>query len=60
MAKKAKKRRGRPPTGKGLLIGVRLRPQQVKALDDWRERQPRPMSRPAALRKLAAMALLGK
>jgi hypothetical protein len=57
MSKKAK--RGRPPTGKGLLVGVRLRPRQVAALDDWRKRQPRPMSRPAALRKLAAMALLG-
>ena len=58
MAKKGK-RRGRPATGQGLLIGVRLRPQQVAALDDWRSRQPKAMSRPAAMRKLIAMALFG-
>ena len=51
--------RGRPATGQGLLIGVRLRPQQVAALDDWRSRQPKAMSRPAAMRKLIAMALFG-
>ena len=45
--------------GQGLLIGVRLRPQQVAALDDWRSRQPKAMSRPAAMRKLIAMALFG-
>jgi hypothetical protein len=54
-----KKRVGRPPTGKGLLVGVRLQPDLVELLDTWRTRQPRPMSRPAALRDLAAMKLLG-
>jgi hypothetical protein len=59
MAKKAKRRRGRPRTGKGLLIGVRLQPQQVAVLDDWRNRQMRPTTRPAAIRKLIAMQLFG-
>src|ERR1700752_572923 len=30
-----KKRRGPAPTGKGTLIGVRLQPDQLKALDRW-------------------------
>jgi hypothetical protein len=59
MAKKRKNKGGRPATGQGLLIGVRLQPKLVSAIDEWRERQPRPVSRPAAMRKLIAMALLG-
>jgi hypothetical protein len=38
---------------------VRVHDSLLAALDDWRQRQSRPMSRPEALRKLAAMALLG-
>ena len=51
-----KPRRGRPATGKGLTVGVRLQPHELAALDEWRRRQagPRPPSRPAALRRIAA------
>jgi hypothetical protein len=30
-----KKRRGPAPTGKGTLVGVRLQPAQLEALDAW-------------------------
>jgi hypothetical protein len=57
MTSKTKPRRvGRPATGKGLTVGVRLQPQEVAALDEWRLRlaSGRPFSRPAALRRIAA------
>jgi hypothetical protein len=59
MARKAKKRIGRPATGQGTPIMVRVQDRLLKALDDWIARQSQPMSRPEALRKLAAMQLLG-
>jgi hypothetical protein len=54
MAKKAKRRRGRPAIGKGVLIGVRLRPQHLAALDAWNEGR---MSRPEAVRRLMLKGL---
>lgn len=48
-----KRGRGRPPTGKGELIGVRLRPDVLARLDEWRTRQPGIPTRPEALRRLA-------
>jgi hypothetical protein len=42
-----------------MPITVRLHKSLLAALDDWIAHQPRPMSRPEALRKLAAMQLLG-
>jgi len=55
------RRRGRPATGKGFTVGVRLHAHEVAALDDWRRRQagPRPPSRPAALRRICA-AVIGE
>ena len=53
------RKRGPPATGKGLLVGVRLQPPQLKALDVWIERQPAKMSRPEAVRKILANALDG-
>lgn len=49
------KKRGPKPTGKGQLIGVRLQPDQLAALDAWiaQQDEPRP-SRPEAIRKLLA------
>lgn len=49
---KIKKRRGPAPTGKGWLLGVRIHPPQLKALDAWISAQPTPMSRPEAVRKI--------
>ena len=46
---------GRPPTGKGLLVGVRMHPNFLKVLDEWREKQKgRKLSRPEAIRQLRA------
>jgi hypothetical protein len=52
------KRMGRPPTGKGHPIMVRLQPNFLKALDRWRENQRRTLSRPEAIRQLAWLGLL--
>lgn len=50
-----KKRKGPAPTGKGTLIGVRLQPDQLAALDAWIDAQPEPKpSRPEAVRRLLA------
>ena len=56
---KKKKRRGPDPTGKGTLIGVRIHPPQLRALDTWISAQPTPMSRPEAVRKIIS-AVLGE
>ena len=52
-----KKRRGPPPTGKGELIGVRLQPPQLAALDQWIVRQESARTRPEAIRHLMDLAL---
>ena len=53
----ARKRRGPKPTGKGVNIGVRLQPEQLAALDAWIASQPKLLSRPEALRRLAARGM---
>jgi hypothetical protein len=51
-------RRGPPATGKGELIGVRLQPPSLSALDGWIAAQPGPqLSRPEAIRRLVEQAL---
>lgn len=47
------KKRGPKPTGIGTLIGVRMLPDLLAALDDWIARQtdPKP-SRPEAARRI--------
>jgi hypothetical protein len=61
MQRKQKKRMGRPPTGKGLLLGVRVHPNFLKALDEWREKQKgRKLSRPEAIRQLSWLQLLAQ
>ena len=47
-----KKRRGPAPTGKGTLIGVRLQPSHLKALDAWIASQDVPLTRPEAIRAM--------
>ena len=55
------KKRDRPTTtGTGDLIGVRVLPELMAALDTWIARQPVPKpSRPEAIRRLAQMSLEG-
>jgi hypothetical protein len=54
----AQKRRGRPATGKGQTIGVRVHPDLMGTLDAWIARQPDPKpSRPEAIRRLVAERL---
>ena len=48
---------GRPPTGQGVLVGVRLHPDQLAALDKWIGQQPNQMSRPEAIRIFVAAGL---
>ena len=50
------KRRGPSPTGKGILVGVRLQPTDLKALDGWIRRYEH-QSRPEAIRKLVRTGL---
>jgi len=52
------KKRGRPYTGgRGTMIGVRLPPDQLAALDTWVAQQPRPLTRPQAIRLMVQAAL---
>lgn len=51
-------RRGPAPSGKGLLIGVRLQPDLVEAIDAWIKLVEVPMSRPEAVRRLLGACLL--
>ena len=44
------KKRGRPATGVGTMVGVRLQPDQLAALDAWIARQAEKPSRPEAIR----------
>jgi hypothetical protein len=53
------KKRGPAPTGKGTLVGVRLQPDQLLALDAWIELQPDPRpTRPEAIRRLLKQSLV--
>ncbi len=55
------KRRGRPATGQGTLIGVRLQPDQLAALDAWIARQKDVgLTRPEAVRRILAKAVSGR
>jgi hypothetical protein len=47
-----KKRPGPAPTGKGTLIGVRLQPAYLVALDAWIAKQTTPVTRPEAIRAM--------
>jgi len=53
-----KKQRADAP---GTMVGVRLQPEQLAALDAWIETQPDPKpSRPEAMRRLAEKGLAGE
>jgi hypothetical protein len=58
IADKPKKKMGRPPTGIGKTIGLRLYPAMEADLDAWIDAQPGPKpSKPEAIRRLLAEAL---
>lgn len=44
------KKRGRPATGPGTSINLRLQASQLAALDNWIAAQPEPVSRPEGIR----------
>jgi hypothetical protein len=53
-----KRGRGRPPSGLGTPIQVRLKRDQLALLDAWIAKQPSPKpSRPAAIRSILSEAL---
>ena len=55
------KRRGRPATGKGTSLNVRLQPDQLGQVDHWIAGCPEPRpSRPEAVRLLLQRALSDK
>jgi hypothetical protein len=52
------KKRGRPATGRGELVGVRFQPAQIAALDAWCAAQPDPKpSRQEAIRQFLDQVL---
>jgi hypothetical protein len=55
--KRLAKKRGRPATGRGDTIGVRMLPDQIAAVDVWISRQPTSLKRPAAIRALVVKGL---
>jgi hypothetical protein len=52
-----RKKRGPPATGKGTLVGVRLQPDLLTALDEWAAARNHGLGRPEAIRQLLAIAL---
>jgi hypothetical protein len=52
------KTRKRRPAGKGTLVGVRLQPGDVKALDRWIRRDGKHRTRPEAIRQLVNTGLV--
>jgi hypothetical protein len=55
---KKTRRRGPLPTGKGTLVGVRLQPADLKALDLWIRRNGKHQTRPEAIRELISTVLV--
>lgn len=50
---------GPKPTGKGQLIGVRIQPEMLKALDAYRKSHKPSPSRPEAIREAVSDWLIG-
>jgi hypothetical protein len=58
LAERPHGRRGPKPRGLGLLVGVRIHPPQLDALDAWIAARPDlKASRPEAIRRLLEKAL---
>ena len=52
-----KKRPGRPATGINPAVGVRLPPELMRAVDNWRAHQSDIPGRPEAIRRLIEAGL---
>ncbi|PSJ42136.1 hypothetical protein C7I55_07840 [Sphingomonas deserti] len=52
-----RKRRGPSPTGRGVLVGVRLHAEQLAAVDAWCASQEDSPTRPEAIRRLIEKGL---
>jgi hypothetical protein len=52
-----KKKRGRPATGRGEGVLVRLQPEQMIGLDRWIRKRDPAASRPEAIRRLVELGL---
>jgi hypothetical protein len=44
----------------GTLVGVRLQPDQLKAIDTWAAKQKPPVTRPEAIRGILELGLRAK
>jgi hypothetical protein len=55
-----KRGRGRPRTGIGKPVGLRLYPELERRVDQWASRQPDKPGRPEAIRRLIEIALTAK
>lgn len=51
------RKRGRPPTGEGIPVQVRLKESLLDTIDAWRRRQDDLPTRPEAIRRLIEQAL---
>jgi hypothetical protein len=58
--KKKKRGRGRPRTGIGKPVGLRLYPELEQQIDTWASKQPDRPGRPEAIRRLIEFALATK
>jgi hypothetical protein len=56
----SQKRRGPPPTGKGVPVLVRMQPPLLANLDVWISQQDVSFTRPQAIRRLIEIALASK
>ena len=56
----SRKKRGPPPTGKGVPILVRIQPPLLRTLDEWIGNQDFSHTRPQAIRRLVEIALTAK
>lgn len=57
---KKKRGRGRPRTGIGKPVGLRLYPKLQEKIDAWALKQPDRPGRPEAIRRLLEFALAAK
>jgi hypothetical protein len=57
---KKKRGRGRPRTGIGKPVGLRLYPELEQRIDAWASKQPDSPGRPEAIRRLIELALTVK
>jgi hypothetical protein len=55
-----RKKRGPPPTGKGVQVGERWHPPELTAIDAWIEANDKKLTRGQAIRRLVELGLTAK